>query len=167
MMTWSMRQAVNTTTADREFMQKCIRLTGGGTSKYCRVVSLLLMHTNRSQETLLEGATVFPIIGMSDQTNLTNFSGDKKAWPVYMTIGKLPSTIRNRRGSMAILLLGLLPIPPKRAKSSRADKLQRLRNADTLGGVFELILPPLNGAAREGAPVDCADCKIRRCLPIM
>ena len=108
-----------------------------------------------------------PIIGMSDQTNLTNFSGDKKAWPVYMTIGNLPSTIRNRPGSMAILLLGLLPIPPKLAKSSRADKLQRLINADTLRGVFELIFAPLKGAAREGASIDCPDGKIRRCFLIM
>jgi len=104
---------------------------------------------------------------MSDQTNLTNFSGDKKVWPVYMTIGNLSSTIRNRPGSMAILLLGLLPIPPKLAKSSRADKLQRLINADTLRGVIELIFGPLNSAAWEGAPIDCADGKIRRCFPIM
>jgi len=68
---------------------------------------------------------------------------------------------------MAILLLGLLPIPPKLAKSSRADKLQRLINADTLHGVFELIYVPLNGAAREGAPINCADSKIWRCFPIM
>ena len=108
-----------------------------------------------------------PIIGISDQTNLTNFSGDKKAWPVYMTIGNLPSTICNRPGSMAILLLGLLPIPPKLAKFCRADQLQRLINADTLGGVFELIIAPLNGAAPEDAPIDCADGKIPRCFPIM
>jgi len=104
---------------------------------------------------------------MSDPTNLTNFSGDKKAWAVYMTIGNLPSTIRNRPGSMAILLLGLLAIPPKLAKSSRADNLQRLINADTLRGVFELIFVPLNCAAQEGAPIDCADGKIWRCFPIM
>ena len=104
---------------------------------------------------------------MSDQTNLTNSSGDKKAWPVYMTIGNLPSTIHNRPGSMAILVLGLLPILSKVAKSSSADKLQRLINADTLRGVFELIFALLNGAAREGAPIDCADGKIRRCFPIM
>jgi len=110
---------------------------------------------------------VVPIIGMSDQTNLTDFSRDKKAWPVYMTIGNVPSTIRNRHRSMGILLLGLLPIPPQLAKSSRADKLQRLINADTLRGVFELIFAPLNRAAREGAPIDCADGKIRRCFPIM
>jgi len=84
-----------------------------------------------------------------------------------MTIGNLPSTISNRPGSMAILLFGLLPIPPKLAKSSRADKFQRLINADTLRAVFELIFAPLNDAAREGAPIDCADGKIRRCFLIM
>jgi len=68
---------------------------------------------------------------------------------------------------MAILLRGLLPIPAKLAKSSRADKLQRLINADTLRGVFEHIFATLNGAAREGAPIDCADGKIRRFFPIM
>ena len=107
-----------------------------------------------------------PIIGMSDQRNLTDLSADKKAWPVCMTIGNLPSTIRNRPGSIVILLLGLLPIPPQLAKSSRADKLQRLINA-ALHGVFELIFAPLNGAVWEGAPIDCADGKIRRCFRIM
>ena len=68
---------------------------------------------------------------------------------------------------MAILLLGLLPIPPKVAKWSRADKLQRLINAGTLHGVFELIFAPLNGTPLEGAPIDCADGKIRKCFPIM
>jgi len=84
-----------------------------------------------------------------------------------MTIGNLPSTMCNRPGLRAILLLGLLPIPPKLAKSSMADKLQRLINADTLRGVFELIFAPLNRAAWEGAPIACADGKIRRLLPIM
>jgi len=65
-----------------------------------------MKHINRSQETLPEGATLVQIIAMSDQTNLTNFSGDKKAWPVYMTIRNLPSTIRNGPGSTAIVLLG-------------------------------------------------------------
>jgi len=68
---------------------------------------------------------------------------------------------------MAILLLGLLPNPPKFAKSSTADKLQRLINADTLHGVFALIFPPVNSAAQDGAPMDCAEKNIPRCFPIM
>jgi len=68
---------------------------------------------------------------------------------------------------MAILLLGLLPILPKLAKSSRADKHQRLIKADTLCGVFQLIFVPLNGTAREGASIDYTDGKIRRSFLIM
>jgi len=104
---------------------------------------------------------------MSDVMNLTSFSGVRKGGPGYMTIANLPWTICNGPGSMAILLLGLWPIPRQLAKSCRADKLQRLINADTLRRVFEIIFAPLNGAAREGAPIHCADGKIRRCFPIM
>ncbi|PWW78849.1 hypothetical protein C7212DRAFT_156257, partial [Tuber magnatum] len=34
---------------------------------------------------------VVPIIGLSDQTHLANFLGDKKAWPVYLTIRNILS----------------------------------------------------------------------------
>jgi len=68
---------------------------------------------------------------------------------------------------MVILLLGLLPIPHKLAKSSRADKLQRLINADTFRSICERIFGPLNGAAREGASTDSTDGIIQRCFPIM
>jgi hypothetical protein len=104
---------------------------------------------------------------MSDQTHLTNFSGDKKAWPVYITIGNLPSTKRNRPGSMAVLLLALLPVPPKLPQSSSANNVQREINADTLQGVFDLIFAPLQDAALEGVPIDCADGKVRKCFPIL
>src|SRR5437588_185159 len=100
------------------------------------------------------GATIVPIIGMSDQTHLSNFSGDKKAWPVYITLGNLPATRRNAPGSMAVLLLALLPIPPKFSKSSSADELQRQINADTIQGVFDLIFEPLQETAPEGTPID-------------
>src|ERR1700709_124990 len=98
---------------------------------------------------------------------LTNFSGDKKAWPVYITIGNLLSTRCNKPGSMAVLLLALLPVPPKFVQSSSADKLQRQINADTLQGVLRLIFSPLQDAALEGVSIDCADGKIRRCFPIL
>jgi len=68
---------------------------------------------------------------------------------------------------MAILLGGLLPIPPKLAKSSRVDKVQRLIHANTRRGVFELLLAPLNSAVREGSFIDCAAGKIRRGFSIM
>jgi len=113
------------------------------------------------------GATLVPIIGMSDQTNLTNLLGDKKTWPVYITIGNLLSARRNSPGSMAVLLLALLPVPPKLSKSSKADQYQRKINADTLQDVFELIIAPLQDVARVGIPIACTDGKVRLCFPIL
>jgi len=98
---------------------------------------------------------------MSDQTNLTNLSGDKKAWPVYITIGNLPSARRNSLESMAVLLLALLLVPSKLSKSSKADRRQRKINADTLQDVFELIFAHLHDVAHVGIPIDCADGKVR------
>jgi len=105
---------------------------------------------------------------MSDQTHLTNFSGDKKAWPVYITRGKLPSGRHNNSPtSMAVLLLALLPIPPKLSKSSKAVQHSRQINTDTLRDVFELIFGPLQDPAHDGVPIDCAYGKVRRCFPIL
>jgi len=91
---------------------------------------------------------------MSDQTHLTNFSSDKKAWPVYITLGNLPSSRRNSPTSIAVHLLALLPISPKLSKSSKADQHHRQINADTLQDVFELIFAPLQDPAHDGVPID-------------
>ena len=103
---------------------------------------------------------VVPVIGLSDQTQLTNFSGDKKAWPVYMTIGNILSRTQNSPTNMPILLLALLPVPPKLIyESVRADEIQRQMNADALQAVFDLILAPLQEIANDGAVMDCLDGK--------
>jgi len=104
---------------------------------------------------------------MSDQTNLTNFSGDKKVWPVYLTIGNIPSVWHNSTGSMAGLLLALLPIPPKLSKSFKGDQCERKIKTNTLQHVFELTFAPLQGVAHSGVPIDCADGKVRLCFPIL
>ena len=104
---------------------------------------------------------------MSDQTHLSNFSGVKNGWPVYITLGNLPSTRRNSPGSMAVLLLALLPVPPKLSKSTSADKHQRRINAETLQLVFQLLFEPLQAVAHKGVNIDCADGKVRRCFPVL
>jgi len=68
---------------------------------------------------------------------------------------------------MAVLLLALLPIPPKLSKSSKADERQRKINADTLQDVFQLSFAPLHRVAHSGVPIDCADGKVRLCFPIL
>ena len=108
------------------------------------------------------------IIGLSDQTHLINLSGDKKAWPVYMTIGNILSQTRNSSAKMSVLLVALLPVGPKlTGKSSRADETQRQINADSLRAGFDLVLAPLHYVSHEGMVVDCADGKRCLCFPIL
>ncbi|KAF8416585.1 hypothetical protein EV426DRAFT_509221, partial [Tirmania nivea] len=47
------------------------------------------------------GATLVPVLFASDATHLTNFSGDSKVWPLYMSIGNIKSSIRNQPTSHA------------------------------------------------------------------
>jgi len=59
------------------------------------------------------GDTLVPLIFKSDGTHLSNFAGDKKEWPVYMTIGNLSSKIRQMPSTDSIVMVALLPIPIK------------------------------------------------------
>ena len=69
---------------------------------------------------------------------------------------------------MPILLLALLPVPPKLSHESvRAYEIQRQMNADALQVVFDLILAPLQEIANDGALMDCADGKTRLCFPLL
>ena len=69
---------------------------------------------------------------------------------------------------MPILLLALLPMPPKLSHESvRANEIQRQMNADALQAVFDLILAPLQEIANDGAVMDWADGNTRLCFPIL
>jgi len=96
---------------------------------------------------------------MSNQTNLSNLLGYRKAWLVYLTLSNLPTTQGNRPKCFAVLLLALLPRFPKLTKSS-TDHLQRPINADRVG-------PTLQHPALEGVNIACADGKVWRYFPIL
>ncbi|KAI5776757.1 hypothetical protein EDC01DRAFT_624893, partial [Geopyxis carbonaria] len=49
-----------------------------------------------TQKKLSRQANLVPLIVSSDETHLTNVSGVKKAWQVYMTIANLDATVRSR-----------------------------------------------------------------------
>ena len=111
---------------------------------------------------------VVPVIGLSDQTQLTNYSWDNKAWPVYLTIGNILSRTQNSPPKRPILLLALKPVAPKVSHESIcADEVQRQMNADALQAVFDLILAPLQGIANDGTVIDCTDGKRHLCFPIL
>ena len=101
----------------------------------------------------------------SDTTHLTNFSGDKKAWPIYLTIGNIKSAARNKPSAMALILLALLPVPPK-LKDSRSSSVSAENNVIT-HHVLATVLEGLVEPGENGIILDCADGQRRLCFPIL
>ena len=54
--------------------------------------------------------TVNPVILASDATHLTNFSGDGKVHPTYISSGQIHGDIRAELGRRAFLLLCYIPV---------------------------------------------------------
>ncbi|KAJ6533903.1 hypothetical protein DFH09DRAFT_932549 [Mycena vulgaris] len=116
------------------------------------------------QELLPPGATLAPIIISSDKTQLTRFSGDKQAWPVYLTIGNIGKETRRRPSSRATVLIGYIPVTkleiftkPKRSAVSH----------QLFHDCMKVMLEPLKVAGRDGVQMDCADGFVRKMFPIL
>ena len=85
-----------------------------------------------------------------------------------MTIGNILSRTQNSQPKRLILLLTLLPVPPKlNHESVGANKIQQRMNAHFLQAVFNLILAPLQEIANNSAVMDCADGITRLFFPII
>ena len=59
--------------------------------------------------------TIILLIFASNTTHLTNYCSIKKAWPLYLTIGKLPASICGFSNSLSIVtIVLLLAVPAKK-----------------------------------------------------
>ena len=92
------------------------------------------------------------------------FSGDKKAWPVYLTIGNISKDVRRRVSAHATILIGYLPVSKLECfqKKSRSAAGHRLFHYAML-----LLLRPLANAGRRGKAMVCTDGFVRRVHPIL
>ena len=85
--------------------------------------------------------TLVPLILMSDGTHLSNFAGDKKEWPVYMTTGNLSWQIRQMPSMHTVVMVALLPIPIKnRNIAQRRLDEQRQTIREVLNEVLRRVL---------------------------
>jgi hypothetical protein len=125
------------------------------------------------KSTLRVGDTLAPLIFMFDRTYLSNFSGDKKGWSVYMTIGNLSSKLCQMPSTNSIVMVALLQIRIKNSNipQKHLDK-QRQTNREVLNEVLRPVPHPLTFEQNASADsryynVFRADGNFRCCKPVL
>jgi Plavaka transposase len=100
----------------------------------------------------------------SDKTQLSQFSGDKQAWPVYLSIGNIEKAVRRQPSKRGTILLAYIPV----------TKLECLSPKEGQGRAYRLfhycmaqIIKPLIEAGKMGVSMTCADNYIRHVFPIL
>ena len=96
-----------------------------------------------------------PLLLASDKTHLTNFSGDKAAWLIYMSIGNISKDFGQQGTKRAWVLVALLPIPSKQPKDGEILRSWHGAIEHILEQIVELDI------AGPGYELDCADGQVR------
>jgi hypothetical protein len=147
------------------FTAKSTQGNGGGASRYDYYPLSDLSPEFREQEELSDGQGIIPIAVSSDKTQLSYFSGESTAYPLYLTIGNIDKSLRRKVSSHAYILLGYLPatkINTERTKLElRHARLQIVHTA--MATIFASIkdIPP------EGIEMVAGDGAVRRNSPIV
>jgi hypothetical protein len=95
---------------------------------------------------------------------LSNFGGDKSAWPVYLTIGNINKAIRRQPTSYANILIGYLPTSKLEVFS---EKTRGPAGWRLFHHCMRKIFQPLCEAGKYGIEMVCADGYRRRVYPIL
>ncbi|KIY61057.1 hypothetical protein CYLTODRAFT_315729, partial [Cylindrobasidium torrendii FP15055 ss-10] len=101
------------------------------------------------QRLLPKGHTVGALIFSTDKTQLTQFSGSRQAYPVYLTLGNIPSSLRRKPSEQACILVAYLPVEKVTrcglSKNAVSARYQQLFHT-AMGILFE----PLVAAGKDG-----------------
>ncbi|KAJ7699703.1 hypothetical protein B0H14DRAFT_3652634, partial [Mycena olivaceomarginata] len=109
---------------------------------------------------------VAPVIIATDKTQLTQFSGSKSAYPVYLTLGNLPKALRRTPTENACILLGYLSMD-KIARKGLSKQIIKTQNQKLFHASMRTILQPLMEAGMNGMDVTGGDGAVRRVFPIL
>ncbi|KAI0055059.1 hypothetical protein BV25DRAFT_1781302, partial [Artomyces pyxidatus] len=107
-----------------------------------------------SVQTLLQrsghrGATVAPVIVATDKTLLTQHAGNKSAYPLYLTLGNIPRSIRRKPSQHACVLLGYLSVEKINTQDTTAEE-KTARGQRLFHDSVRMILEPLREAGMNG-----------------
>ncbi|EGO04401.1 hypothetical protein SERLA73DRAFT_38076, partial [Serpula lacrymans var. lacrymans S7.3] len=112
------------------------------------------------------GMIVSPVIIATDKTQLTQFSGNKSAYPVYLTLGNIPSSIRRKPSQHTCVLIGYLSVN-KLVKKGLTTKEKTARVQRLFHASVRMILEPLIEAGRKGMEVTGGDGAVRKIHAIL
>jgi hypothetical protein len=112
------------------------------------------------QTQLSVGSTVIPILLGSDKTHLSVFAGNKKAWPLYLSIGNIHSKVRNAPSRHAWILIAYLPVVVFR--DNNGDNEARLYHQ-----CVKYVLNPLAEPGRVGIDLIDSVGAVRSCHPLV
>ena len=125
-----------------------------------------ILRTISFQQLLPAGATLAPVIISTDKTQLTQFCGNKSAYPVYLTLGNIPRAIRRKPSEHACILLGYLPVS-KVGKEDLTKRERKARSQRLFHMSMQIILRPLIRTGLEGMDVTSGDGTVRRVYPVL
>ena len=110
-------------------------------------------------------STLVPVLFASDATHLTNYSGDGKVWPLYISFRNIKSSTRNKPSNQVWVPVALLPVRPKPIKKvpEWSEEKQEQESIKVLHSLLEVILRPISNKAQDGIQVKCADEVIQSC----
>jgi hypothetical protein len=110
------------------------------------------------------GATIIPVILSSDKTQVTLFR-NKMAYPVYLTIGNIPKSIRRKPSQGGQMLLAYLPTEKLEQITNKAARRRTLINL--FHACMRHITKPLQHAGQFGHNMISGDGMVRRGHPIV
>ena len=118
------------------------------------------------QSLLPKGSVLTPVIISTDKTQLTQFSGNKSAYPVYMTLGNIPKELRCKPSEHACVLIGYLSVD-KIDSTGLSDHKHRALVQQLFHKSVQIILEPLIEAGKEGIDVTGGNGKVRCVHPVL